>query len=84
MQPTDLQVQRSLEALEEGGPADPDRVEWTSLPAFDGIVEMLSEAPAIRLDRMVDARMRMNAGVHPTDDDLASRMVGRLVCDRLR
>ena len=83
MQPTDLQVEKSLRALEEGLPNERAHgLGPVSAPA--GIVELLSVAPAIRLDRMVDARMRLAAGMGPTDDDLASRMVGRLVCDRLR
>jgi hypothetical protein len=83
VQPTDLQVEKSLRALEEGPPTDRAHgLGPVSAPA--GIVELLAVAPAIRLDRMVDARMLLAAGMGPTDDDLASRMVGRLVCDRLR
>jgi hypothetical protein len=33
---------------------------------------------------MADAKMRLVGGRQPTDDDLARRLVGRLVCDRLR
>ena len=84
MQPTDLQVQQSLRALEEGALDDSQPNPDESGSAVAGLLELLSRAPAMRLDRMVDARMRMVAGVQPTDDDLASRMVGRLVCDRLR
>jgi hypothetical protein len=90
MQPTDIQVQRSLAALRE--PAflgDPDGfgvaegdVLTEQLPR--GLVERLESTPAVRADRLAEARLRLQAGEVPTADDLANRMVGRLVCDRLR
>ena len=42
------------------------------------------DSPAIRDDRMAEARQRLEAGEQPSAEDLAQRMVGRLVCDRLR
>jgi hypothetical protein len=85
VQPTETQVQQSLRALEAGEPIRGHT--WYELPEPEppaGITELLADVPAVRHERMVDARMRLAAGMHPTDDDLASRMVGRLVCDRLR
>ena len=49
-----------------------------------GLVEQLMGSPAIRDDRLAEARQRLEAGEQPTAEDLAQRMVGRLVCDRLR
>ena len=49
-----------------------------------GLLELLRDTPALRLQAVADARMRLAGGVHPTADDLADRMVGRLVCDRIR
>jgi hypothetical protein len=78
-------VEQSLRALERGDAIEPID---TDAPAHgasvEGLVQLLSNGSAVRLERMVDARMRLAAGMQPTDDDLASRMVGRLVCDRLR
>jgi hypothetical protein len=83
MQVTEIQVQRSLQALEATGvDAGVALHDLSELP--DGLLDLLREAPPIRLDRMADAKMRLAAGDHPTDDDLARRLVGRLVCDRLR
>ena len=83
MQVTELQVQRSLQALNESPPAA-----TTSSRAADevpeGLVERLAGAPAVRDDRLAEARERLETGEQPTADDLAGRMVGRLVCDRLR
>jgi hypothetical protein len=88
VQPTEIQVQQSLRALESSDAAVwlglPDESDRDDAPAVAELVEMLADAPAIRPERLVDARMRLAAGVQPTDDDLAGRMVGRLVCDRLR
>lgn len=92
MQPTNLQVKRSLEALELGATpvlvadpilADPggsdDDTDLCSVVAAG-----LGSDPVIRADRLEEARQRLADGFHPTADDLADRMVGRLVCDRLR
>jgi hypothetical protein len=99
MQPTEIQVQRCLHALEtppDVAPGDfppyeslrevgldtvPDSV-GDDMP--EGLVELLSGSSGVRLQRMADARMRLAAGEQPTDDDLAARLVGRLVCDRIR
>jgi len=92
MQPTQIQVQRSLEALRDqhepstaGGAAveaPPGPVRLERLP--DDVLRRLAESPSVRLDRLEQARERLASGDQPTADDLASRMVGRLVCDRLR
>jgi hypothetical protein len=50
----------------------------------DGLVELLAGASLIRDDRLAEARQRLESGDQPTADALAQRMVGRLVCDRLR
>lgn len=85
MQPTEIQVERSLQALQsetEVGAAHGHGSGEGDLPV--GLVELLAEAPAVRLDRVVDARMRMESEEQPSADDLARRVVGRIVCDRLR
>ena len=92
MQPTDTQVQRSLAALrdDDGHELRDPRVLFApdgglttgELPI--GLVERLERAPSVRADRLAEARHRLEVGDQPTADDLANRMVGRLVCDRLR
>jgi hypothetical protein len=94
MQVTELQVQRSIEALmtdaagdgtssaadpQAGGSADAHEVD---VPA--GLVEQLTESSSIRDDRLEGARRRLERGEQPSAEALAQRMVGRLVCDRLR
>jgi hypothetical protein len=87
VQPTEMQVQRSLAALRAaakptGAGMGDDGVWSPGLPA--GLIELLSTVPAIRLDRMLDARRHLEGGAPPSDEDVADRLVGRLVCDRLR
>jgi hypothetical protein len=96
MQPTQNQVERSLEALRH--PPDPAAAPVDDPPAdhadaeladdetdiHTAVLDLLGDEPVIRLDRLTDVRRRLDAGEHPSDDDLAGRMVGRLVCDRLR
>lgn len=87
MQPTNVQVERSLEALQREAS---DAVAIT--PAVTdgrpdiplGVVERVLQAPSVRTERLAGARRRLAAGQAPTDDALAERMVARLVCDRLR
>jgi hypothetical protein len=96
MQVTELQVQRSLLALTADGhprtpigPADTDAPHELVTPTSvwtvpDGLVERLAGAPAMRGDRLAEARLRLETGDQPSAEALAQRMVGRLVCDRLR
>ncbi len=87
MQPTNLQVRRSLEALEAHAPPGSSTHVLLSPADADlcsGIVAGLGADPVIRPDRLAEARRRLVEGDQPTADDLATRMVGRLVCDRLR
>ncbi len=93
MQVTELQVQRSLLALtgseaapaaETGAVAGPATAPDDAAACPAGLVEQLVGSPAIRDDRLAEARQRLESGEQPTAEDLAQRMVGRLVCDRLR
>ena len=92
MQPTDVQVQASLVALavdhDDGRastratPPRPSPRDLRALPA--GLLDALRAVPSLREDRLVAVRRRLAAGIVPTDEALAGRMVGRIVCDRLR
>lgn len=86
MQPTEVQVERSLEDLRTTGQIERSVVEaelrLADLP--EGLLERIEQAPDVRDDRLAEARSRFNAGDQPDADTLAARMVGRLVCDRLR
>ncbi|MCC5953263.1 MAG: hypothetical protein JJU45_14310 [Acidimicrobiia bacterium] len=88
MQPTKTQVTKTLEALRATAGAPPTGAAATPLiPAVelpDGVIEQILGSPSLRSERLDEARRRLEAGDHPSDDDLAERMVGRLVCDRLR
>ena len=86
MQVTESQVQCSLAALEadeiDGTPAEAHDAHDQVLPV--GLVQQLTESSPIRNDRLEEVRRRMETGEQPSAEDLAQRMVGRLVCDRLR
>jgi hypothetical protein len=93
MQPTDVQVERTLAALHDalteprvgrsGTGIDRETLDdvLDELPA--GLLDGLGAGPTLRPDRLEEARGRLETGVAPTDDELANRIVGRLVCDRL-
>ncbi len=90
MQPTEMQVERTLAALREeptperhgGIPRSTLDLMLTELP--EGLLESLEAKPAPRGDRVQEVRDRIEHGDEPSDDELANRIVGRLVCDRLR
>ena len=87
MQPTRTQIERSLDALEQTeteGVAESDLRSTLSRDIPAGLVERLAALRLMRVDRIAEARLRLEAGHGPTADDLADRLVGRLVCDRLR
>jgi hypothetical protein len=90
MQPTNLQVERTLHALRGGAaatgapgiPRDTLEIVLRELPA--GLLAELGGTPPVRAERLAEARDRMAHGDEPSCDELADRIVGRLVCDRLR
>jgi hypothetical protein len=95
MQPTRNQVEQSLAALatragdagEAGAPAAiPDAAQVAvvlgSLP--EGLLAELEQTIDIRADRLDRAREHLAHLDELTADELADRIVGRLVCDRLR
>ncbi len=94
MQPTNAQVERSLDYLrttaevrqqdltEALDVAQGDELTMADLPA--GLLERIEQAPDVRNERIAEAQARFAAGEQPDADTLAARMVGRLVCDRLR
>ena len=82
-----MQIERSLDALEQAeteGVAESDRRSTLNQEVPAGLVERLAALRLMRVDRIAEARVRLEAGHGPTADDLADRLVGRLVCDRLR
>ena len=97
MQPTEQQVQRSLEALlmhgardgaVHAGGGDQRDGRPTELCRLDDVPTevfvRMRDVPALRSDRLEQARRRLECGDTPTAEDLAERMIGRLLCDRLR
>lgn len=97
MQPTEQQVQRSLAALLLSGASGGAVVGCgedqrdglrTELCRLDDVpteaFARMQAVPALRPDRLEEARRRLECGETPTAEDLAERMIGRLVCDRLR
>lgn len=84
MQPTEQQVERSLAALRSSPSGEAPSAPTIYVDVPEGVVDLLLATPPLRLERMAEALRRLVAGQQPSDDDLARRVVGRLVCDRLR
>jgi len=86
MQPTEIQVACSLAALLDPHDAASKDLGEPRPPATipSGLLDDLGSASLIRPERLAEVVARLASGDKPSDDDLASRMVGRLVCDRLR
>ena len=49
-----------------------------------GLVDELASAPAVRPERVAEVLHRLEDGLEPSADDVAGKLVGRLICDRLR
>lgn len=87
MKVSETQVERSIAALRRPDPdatpvpkaARPPEVE---LPA--GLIDLIEATPAVRPEVVAAARARIDLGEQPSADDVADKVVGRLVCDRLR
>lgn len=90
MQPTNTQVEKTLEALQAGLPTDAggriprDTLEIVLSELPDGLLDELRDGEAVRPERLAEAEARLQGGALPSDEDLAGRIVGRFVCDRLR
>jgi hypothetical protein len=87
MQPTEQQIQRSLDALRRADAwnlegEDEARSRLDDVPTE--VLRRLEQAPLIRSDRLERARRRLEAGDEPSAEAIAGVLVGRLVCDRLR
>jgi hypothetical protein len=83
VQPTQVQVDASLAALQVAVDIEPrSDTEPNEVPA--AVVAYLSSLAPVRADRVAEVRRRLAEASPPSDDELAARMVGRLVCDRLR
>ena len=95
MQPSTTQVAHSLAALEarvppgptpaaadHDGAGAPEADLISSLPA--GLLAELEHTIDVRHERLAEARARIEHGDDLPAGELADRIVGRLVCDRLR
>lgn len=93
---TERQIQRSMQALiEEAGHHDTYRLPPVGSPDGDLVAVLrdeipvevftrVGEIPYVRPDRLAQARLRLQCGQEVTADELAARIVGRCICDRLR
>lgn len=50
---------------------------------IDRAVRRADAAPRVRHDRVVAARARLRAGVHPSADEVAGMIIRRSLCDHL-
>lgn len=86
MQPTEQQIQCSLEALRTPGARafDPSAADIRIEMVPHAVTLRLREEPVLRTEHLERARQRLARGDTPSAEDLAERMIGRLLCDRLR
>jgi hypothetical protein len=72
-----------MRALSADGPAEHDPVTIDG-PVPDAAMAAMASLPAVRADRVAQALARIESGAVLTAEELADKVVGRLVCDRLR
>jgi hypothetical protein len=86
MQPTEQQIQRSLEALRtrSAGVSEPTSADVRVELVPPAVALRLRQEPVLRVEHLERARRRLARGDTPSAEALAERMIGRLLCDRLR
>ncbi len=85
MKLSESQIRTSLRALRDEPSVEPTVPVPLSIELLTAeVLEHQAELPRVRVERVAAVRARMEAGRSPSSDDLARKMVGRLVCDRLR
>jgi predicted amidophosphoribosyltransferase len=94
MQPSDIQVERSMAALRDDAPgrgartacppSEMDFERHVSARLPEGLAARLAETPSVRPERVAAARARLDSAALPSAGEVATKLVGRLVCDRLR
>jgi hypothetical protein len=82
MQPTQDQVRRSMQALRAAPPVVDGALGDAIVP--EAAHREIAKLPAVRADRVAQARAFLASGDELTSEELAEKVVGRLVCDRLR
>lgn len=83
---SDEQVRRAVDYLRTSDEyvepaervADPDAIELV-----DRVVEALRQLPDVRDDRVAHARLLVN-DAFPSSDELASKLIGRVLSDAIR
>jgi len=83
---SDEQVRRAVEYLRTSdeysepvrAEADPDAIDLV-----DRVVEALRGVPDVRDDRVAHARILVNAAL-PSSDELAVKLIGRVISDAIR
>ena len=85
MQVTNTQVDKTLESLSRNGPTAPVVEGPLRLDALlDEAITRVNDLPTVRRERAEMARDRLRAEQLPSAEALADKLIGRLVCDRLR
>ncbi|HUW01339.1 MAG TPA: hypothetical protein VMW08_03190 [Acidimicrobiales bacterium] len=85
MQVTNTQVDKTLESLSRSGPTAPAVEGPLRLDALlDEAITRVNDLPTVRRERAEMARDRLRAEQLPSAEALADKLIGRLVCDRLR
>ncbi len=85
MRLSDAQIRTTLRELRDHEPDARRRTVPLSIELLSAeVLAHLAELPTVRADRVAAGRARLVDGHAPSSDDLARKLVGRLVCDRLR
>ncbi|MHB8761393.1 MAG: hypothetical protein ACYC6J_03235 [Coriobacteriia bacterium] len=83
---SDEQVRRAVEYLrkaESNAVSLPSGSDPAAAEIVDRVVESLKEVPDVRVDRIAHARLLMAEDL-PSADELASKLIGRVLSDSVR
>jgi len=88
MQLSDREIQNTLDLLKKQKPADKVSVPSASaeeLKEIHEVVEQIGDKPEVRKDRVEKIKKAIeSSSYHVTGDDVAKKLIGRILSDKIR
>ena len=88
MQLSDREIQNTLDLLKKQKPADKVNVPSASaeeLKEIHEVVEQIGDKPEVRKDRVDKIKKAIeSSSYHVTGDDVAKKLIGRILSDKIR
>lgn len=88
MQLSDREIQNTLELLKKqksAGEAEASSVSAEELKEIHGVVEQIGDMPEVRKDKVEKIKRAIeSSSYNVTSDDVAKKLIGRILSDKIR